>query len=35
MNTVTLYRPVGQKELELLKESGFKRWPPGLPQQPF
>ncbi len=33
--TVTLYRPTGPKELELVKESGFKRWPPRLPEQPI
>lgn len=30
-----LYRPVGQKEYELIKESGYKRFPPRLPQQPI
>jgi len=33
--TVTLYRPVGSAELTLLRESGFKRWPPRLPEQPI
>lgn len=33
--TVTLYRPTGAKELELVKQSGFKRWPPRLPEQPI
>ena len=33
--TTTLYRPTGQKELDLVKESGFKRWPPRLPEQPI
>jgi hypothetical protein len=33
--TVTLYRPTGPHELELLRESGFKRWPPRLPEQPI
>ena len=33
--TVTLYRPTGPKELELVKESGFKKWPPRLPEQPI
>lgn len=32
---VTLYRPTGPKELELVKESGFKKWPPRLPEQPI
>ncbi len=35
MNTVTLYRPVGPKEMEILKENGFKKWPPRLPEQPI
>ena len=34
-DTVTLYRPVGPKELQLLKDSGFRRWPPRLPEQPI
>ena len=33
--TVTLFRPVGPKEIELLKGSDFKRWPPRLPEQPI
>src|SRR5262245_1133067 len=32
---VTLYRPVGQKELDLIRESGFQAFPPRLPQQPI
>lgn len=32
---VTLYRPTGQKELSLVKNSDYKRWPPRLPEQPF
>lgn len=32
---ITMYRPVGPKELELLKSSGFRRWPPRLPEQPI
>jgi hypothetical protein len=31
----TLYRPVGQAEFELVRASGFRRFPPRLPQQPF
>lgn len=34
-NTVTLYRPVGAKELELVRESGWRRFPPRLPEQPI
>lgn len=32
---MVLYRPVGTKELELIKESGFLRYPPRLPEQPI
>lgn len=31
----TLYRPVGQGELELVRASGFREFPPRLPEQPF
>ena len=30
-----LYRPVGQKELELIRESGYTAFPPRLPEQPI
>jgi hypothetical protein len=30
-----LYRPVGQAELELIRGSDFKEFPPRLPEQPF
>src|SRR5690242_11833207 len=33
--TVTLYRPVGPKELALIRESGFTAFPPRLPEQPI
>ena len=33
--TVTLYRPVGEKELELIRASGFRAFPPRLPTQPI
>jgi hypothetical protein len=33
--TVTLYRPTGAEELELVKQSGFKKWPPRLLEQPI
>jgi len=33
--TTTLYRPVGPKELELIKQSGFTKFPPRLPDQPI
>lgn len=35
MNVVTLYRPVGPEELELIKNSGWKAFPPRLPEQPI
>lgn len=34
-DAVILYRPTGPEELELVKQSGFKRWPPRLPGQPI
>ena len=33
--TTTLYRPVGRKELELVRSSGFCAFPPRLAAQPF
>jgi hypothetical protein len=33
--TLTLYRPTGPEELELVRASGFRRWPPRLPDQPI
>lgn len=33
--SVVLFRPVGQKELELILESGKTRFPPRLPEQPI
>lgn len=30
-----LYRPVGTKELELIRDSGFTKYPPRLPEQPI
>lgn len=35
MATITLYRPVGQKELELIRASGYKKFPPRLDWQPI
>jgi len=35
MNLITLYRPVGQKELDLIKASGNKKFPPRLEWQPI
>src|SRR5438876_11188013 len=33
--TTTLYRPVGPKELALIAASGFREFPPRLPEQPI
>ena len=33
--TTTLYRPVGPEELELIKDTGFKKFPPRLFHQPI
>ena len=33
--TITLFRPVGSKELELIKRSGFRSFPPRLAEQPI
>lgn len=33
--TTTLYRPVGPEELALIERSGWKRFPPRLPEQPI
>lgn len=33
--TTVLYRPVGQKELALIRKSGNIRFPPRLPEQPI
>ena len=33
--TITLYRPVGQKELDLIRASGNRAFPPRLPEQPI
>jgi hypothetical protein len=34
-NVVTLYRPVGDNELKLIEELGFRAFPPRLPEQPI
>jgi hypothetical protein len=31
----TLFRPVGQAELDLIRASGYRRFPPRLPEQPY
>ena len=33
--TITLFRPTGPKELALIKESGYREFPPRLPEQPI
>ena len=35
MKTITLYRPIGEKELILIAESNFKKFPPRLSWQPI
>jgi len=35
METITLYRPVGPKELELIRSSAWREFPPRLPGQPI
>jgi hypothetical protein len=33
--TITLWRPVGPKELELIRQTGMRAFPPRLPEQPI
>src|SRR5439155_21078812 len=33
--TIILYRPVGPKELALIAASGYREFPPRLPEQPI
>ncbi len=35
MRTITLFRPVGQQELDLIAASGHRAFPPRLPEQPI
>ena len=35
MKTVTLWRPTGPEELALVEASGWREWPPRLPDQPI
>ena len=35
MKLTTLYRPVGQKEFDLIEQSGYKKFPPRLEWQPI
>ncbi|MBL1082783.1 hypothetical protein JK359_12455 [Streptomyces actinomycinicus] len=34
-STTTLWRPTGPKELELVRDLGWRAWPPRLPEQPI
>jgi hypothetical protein len=34
-STVTLWRPVGPKEMKLIRASGMRAFPPRLPEQPI
>ncbi|MBR0843956.1 ADP-ribosylation/crystallin J1 [Bradyrhizobium liaoningense] len=34
-DTLTLWRPVGPKELELIQQTGMRAFPPRLPDQPI
>jgi hypothetical protein len=33
--TTVLWRPTGPEELELVRRSGWRAWPPRLPEQPI
>ena len=33
--TTVLWRPTGPEELELVRQSGWRTWPPRLPEQPI
>lgn len=35
MDTTTLWRPTGPQELALVEASGWRAWPPRLPDQPI
>jgi hypothetical protein len=35
IDTVVLFRPVGEKELALIRESSYRAFPPRLPEQPI
>ncbi|WP_221323280.1 hypothetical protein [Actinoplanes sp. L3-i22] len=35
VETLTLWRPTGPAELELVRASGWRRWPARLPDQPI
>lgn len=35
MKTITLFRPISKKELDLIEQSGWKKFPPRLAEQPI
>lgn len=35
ISATTLYRPVGQAEMDLIRASRFREFPPRLPEQPI
>jgi hypothetical protein len=35
METLTLWRPTGPEEIALVEASGWREWPPRLPDQPI
>lgn len=35
VETTTLWRPIGPRELELIRQSGMRAFPPRLPEQPI
>ncbi|WP_213003230.1 hypothetical protein [Winogradskya consettensis] len=35
MPVLTLWRPTGPTEVELVRATGWRRWPPRLPEQPI
>ncbi len=35
IDTTTLYRPIGPQELELIRQSDMRAFPPRLPEQPI
>lgn len=35
MDTITLYRPIGPQELELIAATDYRAFPPRLPEQPI
>ena len=35
MQLTTLFRPVGARELDLIRDSGWREFPPRLPEQPI